>query len=369
MPAAATSLLFWIAAGALASLAAWLIMRFAARAAEGATGGAPDPARAVYQRQIEEIDVLADQGLIPEHERSASRTEAARRLLTTGGAPAEGASQGARRLVLIGAGAAALIALVLYLGFGSPGTQDQAYRTRLTAWRRAEPAALKADEIAAVLRDTLRQRPTDVRLLYLLGNVERAAGDPTAAGIALARAAKLDPANADLQVALGDALEAQAGGKPSPEGEAAFQRALHIDPKNQAARYFLGGAKAGKGDGAGAAALWRSLAADLPATDARRAGLIALAERTEHSQAAPPTAAPSVANVSPDQGAFIRAMVASLAAKLDASPDDPAGWARLVRSYGVLHDDKAQAAALARARTLFAKRPADLQRIEVEVKR
>jgi cytochrome c-type biogenesis protein CcmH len=57
-------------------------------------------------------------------------------------------------------------------------------------------------------------------------------------------------------------------------------------------------------------------------------------------------------------------MVDRLAARLQASPDDPDGWARLVRSYGVLNDGAAQAKALARARRLFAKRPDALAAIE-----
>ena len=215
-----------------------------------------------------------------------------------------------------------------------------------------------------MLNDTLKSRPGDVRLLSLLGNVDRAANDPVAAVSVLTRAVRLEPTNADIRVALGDALEASAGGKPSPDAEAAFRAALAIDPKNQAARYFLGRALASRGQGAEAAAQWRSLAADLPVGDPRRSGLLSLADRTEHPAAAPPQPAPAA-----DQIGFIHTMVASLAARLQANPDDPAGWAQLVRSYGVLGDAKGQDAALARARILFAKRPDDLKRIEAQVKR
>jgi cytochrome c-type biogenesis protein CcmH len=69
------------------------------------------------------------------------------------------------------------------------------------------------------------------------------------------------------------------------------------------------------------------------------------------------------------QQAFIHAMVDRLAARLQASPDDPDGWVRLVRSYGVLKDGAAQAKALARARTIFAGRPDVLARIEAEARR
>ena len=53
-----------------------------------------------------------------------------------------------------------------------------------------------------------------------------------------------------------------------------------------------------------------------------------------------------------------------LAARLAAHPDDPAGWARLVRSYGVLGQTTQRDAALGRARVLFKDRPADLAVVE-----
>jgi cytochrome c-type biogenesis protein CcmH len=61
---------------------------------------------------------------------------------------------------------------------------------------------------------------------------------------------------------------------------------------------------------------------------------------------------------------FIRNMVTSLASRLKASPDDPQGWARLVRSYGVLGDRPAQAQALTEARRLFKDRPEALKTVE-----
>jgi cytochrome c-type biogenesis protein CcmH len=54
---------------------------------------------------------------------------------------------------------------------------------------------------------------------------------------------------------------------------------------------------------------------------------------------------------------MIRAMVARQAAQLQAQPDDPQGWGRLIRSYGILGDQPSQKAALARAQALFKNRP------------
>jgi cytochrome c-type biogenesis protein CcmH len=58
-----------------------------------------------------------------------------------------------------------------------------------------------------------------------------------------------------------------------------------------------------------------------------------------------------------DLSRAIAGMVDSLATRLAAHPDDPSGWVRLVRAYGVLGQSGKQAAALARARGLFAGRP------------
>jgi cytochrome c-type biogenesis protein CcmH len=49
-------------------------------------------------------------------------------------------------------------------------------------------------------------------------------------------------------------------------------------------------------------------------------------------------------------------MVAGLAARLAAQPDDPEGWVRLVRSYAVLGDGVKRDAALKQARVRFASR-------------
>ena len=61
------------------------------------------------------------------------------------------------------------------------------------------------------------------------------------------------------------------------------------------------------------------------------------------------------------EAAFIHSMVDRLAARLKAQPDDPQGWARLIRAYGVLHQDAPRQAAIAEAQRLFKARPNDLK--------
>ncbi len=357
--------LFWTAAAVLAGLCAVLVLVFSARAAKRAMGAGEDPARALYRRQLHDLDDLVDRGLLAEGEREAARAEAGRRLLTLEAAQPE--KVGKPLLPFIAAGAAALAALGLYLWQGSPGVADQPFKARIERWKTTPINNLRPDEMAAVLREVVKTKPNDPKLLALVGRVERSAGDPIAASQYLTRAAKLDPNNPDLYAALGDALAAAAGDKPTPEAVAALNHALQLDPSNQAALYFMGGAKAAEGDRAGAALLWRKLAGELAANDVRRGPLLAMADQVEKGpQAQAPAANPSA--IPAEQAGFIRGMVATLQTRLDAKPDDPAGWARLVRSYKVLGDKPAEDRALARARSLFAKRPSDLAPIEAEAK-
>jgi cytochrome c-type biogenesis protein CcmH len=360
------TILFWPAAATLAVACALLVLSFGARAARRAAAAAEDPTRAVYRRQLHDLDEMVDRGVLDAGEREAARAEAARRLLAEPQATAE--RSGSRRWPLVIAGLAAVVALCLYLKIGAPGTPDQPYRARLAQWQAQPLNSLRPDEVAAQLRELVKHKPNDPRLLALLGRVEQMAGDPVSSVQYLNRAIKLDPNNANLYAALGQALAAASGDKPTPEAEAALNRALTIDPTNQAALYYLGGARAADGDRAGASELWRKLAGELPPADPRRVKLLAAVDQIQSGAASEPETANGTPGMSADQAGFIRGMVASLQAKLDTNPDDPAGWARLVRSYKVLGDKTAEAKALARARALFAKRPADLGPIEAEAK-
>jgi cytochrome c-type biogenesis protein CcmH len=226
--------------------------------------------------------------------------------------------------------------------------------------------------MAAVLKTIAVDHPTDPEVFSFLGKAEMAAGDPFGARKAFAKAADLAPDNPVYQTEMGEARLAGGGDKLSTEdaaaAEAAFRRALALDPKSAPARYALGETRILAGDRAGGVSDWRMLLADLSPSDPRRAMLAADIDRIAaggplQAQAPPP---PPQAGEGIGASTFIRAMVASLAAKLNAHPDDPEGWARLVRSYGVLHDAPAQADALARARRQFAARPDALKPIEAE---
>jgi cytochrome c-type biogenesis protein CcmH len=348
-------LLFWAVAGILTAAAAGLILMRAAGAS--AQAAAVDPAPALYRRQLSEIDDLAERGLMGEAERAAAHAEAGRRLLAATDAPAQvwNADPGARRVVLLILAAAPALALGLYLKLGSPGAVDQPYARRLASWQHANLATLNPPEIAAVLRQATAERPKEAEGFRLLGLAESASNSPIAAVRALKRAAQLAPDRPDIWAMLGQAQVAAAGGKVTSAAEASFQRLLALVPGDPAARYYLAGAKADAGRTAEAVADLTALMAEFPAGDARRAQVQATLARLEGK--------PQLA-VDPQQQAMIQGMVAGLAARLEANPNDPDGWVRLVRAYSVLGDTSKRDAAYATARAKYAGTPRVLEQLD-----
>jgi len=146
----------------------------------------------------------------------------------------------------------------------------------------------------------------------------------------------------ELYSAYGEALTLAAGGAVPAEAERAFTQALKGDPKDFAARYYLGSAYASRRDTARALALWNSLLADAPPNAPWRAELV---DRMAMLKAASGTA--------PDIGV----MVASLAERLKREPNDPDGWQRLIRAYSVLGDSAKAKGALAQARSALRSNP------------
>jgi len=349
-------IVFWAAAGALTAAAAALILMRAARAA--APDAVGDPAAILYRRQLAEIDELADRGLMGEAERKSAHAEAARRLLAASDAPTEAwsAEPKTRKRVLLAVAAVPALTLGLYLALGAPGYRDQPYAERLQAWRTADLNTLTAPEIAAVLRDALKTRGKDPEGWRMLAIAEASSGNTPGAVRALRRGVALAPERNDLRQMLGEALVIQAGGKVEADARAVFAEVLRRDPRDPAARFYLAQAKADDGRGAEAAADLRALLAEMPAGDERRPfveGALAKAEGRPALTQEP----------SPELDA-IRGMVASLAAKLEQSPDDPEGWVRLVRSYSVLGQTAERDAALTKAKARYADRPEILEQLE-----
>jgi cytochrome c-type biogenesis protein CcmH len=380
---------FSIAAVLLSGVAALLILQ---RAAGAARRPEVDPTLTLYRRQLDEIDDLADRGLLAQGELRAARAEAGRRLLnaaqTSTAHPAAvaqadtigpGASRALRRAILACAIAAPLLAMGLYLYRGSPGAPDQPFNARLKTWTQADPGQLTAQQLAAVLEPVVASHPGDATPLIYLARAQAAYGNLPAATQTLRKATRLAPKQAELWADLGQLLVMQNQGQENDASSSAFRQAMVLDPKLPVARYHLARAKIVQGDVAGGLADWRALLAGLPPSG-DRIGLQREIDATAaagHLVAAPseaPTPQPASGAAPPqdgaapadsgDQRAFIQSMVARLAERLRQSPDDPAGWARLIRSYAVLGDAPKMQATLDQAHKVFKNRPEALKTID-----
>ncbi|HEY4985448.1 MAG TPA: tetratricopeptide repeat protein [Bradyrhizobium sp.] len=238
--------------------------------------------------------------------------------------------------------AAAVVALILGVGGGSYlilGAPQLALRSL------EGDDARDLNAMIGKLATVVRERPNDPQGWGLLGRAYLTANDPADAAKAFARSIAASRAGGGqlpsfILSAYGEALTQSSGGAVTPEAEAAFTAALAADPKDKAARYYLGLAHVARGDTAGALALWKSLLADEPASSSVHQDIVnRMADLTARGGGAMPD---------------IDAMVAGLAARLKSQPDDPAGWQRLIRSYAVLGDKDKARAALADARKALA---------------
>ncbi|HEY8699328.1 MAG TPA: tetratricopeptide repeat protein [Rhizomicrobium sp.] len=214
-------------------------------------------------------------------------------------------------------------------------------------------SASDVSSLVAPLVQKVRQNPDDPRGWAFLGRTYLSLNDPADAAAALRRGIAVAPpgARAQLYSAFGEAETLASGGNTPPDAEAAFSLALAANPKDNAARFYLGQLYASRNDRARALALWQSLLADTPPNAPWRAALVdRMAMLTGRGGAAPD----------------IGLMVQSLAARLQLHPDDPEGWQRLIRSYAVLGDKEKAVTALAEARRALKENPAALAQLARE---
>jgi len=251
--------------------------------------------------------------------------------------------------------AGAIALFLLGIGGGTYWMLGQPY----LAWRSAQGVETRdVNGLIALLVKRVRTVPTDLQAWVYLGRGYMGAGDAGDAAKAYARAVTLANAgghpDSGLDTLYGEALVAQANGEVGDEAAAAFRAALNLNPKEQAARFFLGQALAAHGDKAGALDLWNGLLAEVPANSPLHQTLV---DRIALLTAQGGGAAPDP-----------KAMVAGLAARLKDNPDDAAGWQRLIRAYSVLNARAEAQEALATARKTFAGQRGPLAALEAEAK-
>lgn len=260
---------FWILAGLVSALAALLILSSARRGADGLRLAPPDLAA----RELDELDRMKARGLLSDDAWTAARAEAGRRVLATPTASTiETVGKHDSRWVLGTIGLTAAFALGLYTVVGAPGVEDQAYERRVDEWSNSLET-LEPAQIAAVVARVVRAQPNDHQALTMLGAARFEAGDPLGAASAFRRALVIQPEDAQSWARLGEALVRSQQGVVGGDAEAAFRRAVRIDPNQLGARFFLGEAALARGDAAETRAMWEPLIAALDPADPRRIDL------------------------------------------------------------------------------------------------
>jgi cytochrome c-type biogenesis protein CcmH len=346
-------MLQWIAMAVLTAAASLAILAPLYRTRTG--GAAVRAAAAIYRDQLSEIDRDVARGVIAGTEADAARAEISRRLIkeaTVGPAPPR--SGDIRLAVSAGAVGVPLAAIALYLAIGAPAIPDSPLAARQNAPVADQDPAILLARVEA----HLAAAPEDGQGWAVIAPVYARLGRHDDAAKAYANAIRILGSDAHREAGLGEALTAANDGIVTKEARDAFERALATDPDAVRPRFYLALARGQDGDTAAAIAAWRALLADAPAegapwVEAARAELARLERQGPRGPTESDIAAAASLSAE-ERAAMIDGMVASLAERLAAEPNDPEGWERLVRSYVVLGRTGDAATALARAREVFA---------------
>lgn len=214
---------------------------------------------AVYRDQLKEIDRDFERGMISAGEADAARTEIKRRILAAGAAKPARERPASHVLTIVVPITAIVLSLGLYFVVGRPGLPGRPFdpQTVQTAQDAETKAMLgQVEAMVAKLAQRLKDNPNDAKGWRLLGWFYLQMDRVKDGVAALARAAALDPQNADLLSQYGEALVFAAGGTVTPDALKQFDAALARDPKDARARFYRGLALAQSGMEKEALALW-----------------------------------------------------------------------------------------------------------------
>lgn len=237
----------------------------------------------------------------------------------------------------------------VYLYLGHPSLGDQPYKQRLAAWThiaKTEPDSLPPQAMAAVLRQGVAQNGKDPAYWLFLGRIDMIAGNAYDGAKDYEAARNLSPQTFRAWSELGEALTFVSKGAGGKDAEQAFEKALELDPKDARAHFYLGNMAVAQGQYDAGKAHFQAALDTMTADDA---------SRPQVEQALKAAGAAQTADATTK--GRIRGMVAALDAQLKASPDNPEGWARLLRSYDVLGDAAAKDAALKAMQAHYHDRP------------
>ncbi|MEX0645002.1 MAG: tetratricopeptide repeat protein, partial [Parvularculaceae bacterium] len=282
-----------------------------------------------------------------------------------------------RQGAIMGVGAVPLAAIALYLGIGAADRISPAPSATSGAVSGVDPAR-PVSELLADLEKRLADNPNDMNGWVTLGESYAEFNRYADAAKAFAKAVDLDPNSAFLQAAHGEALVLANRGSVTDEANAAFARALDVEPREPRARYYLALRRYQQGDKAEALKALAALVNDAPdgapwlpiaqnelvsvAMELKQtleeAGLSESAQaRLEQMMAAQSKGAPDAI------GADRATEIAAIEALISSGEAKYTDWLRLADVHRAAGDRGKAEETLARARERYAAAPFVLQEI------
>ena len=381
-------MLLWIILACLTAIVLLVLLRpLASAGSDDRSVDAFDSA--VYRDQLGEIESDRARGLIGEEEAEAARVEIARRLLAAD-SKAE-ASAGissdtgrARAATIAVAVALPLLALGLYIVYGSPRLPDQPLAARLQ-----DPSSdQNLEALVARVEARLREHPEEGEGWDVIAPVYMGWQRYADAADAYAQAIRLLGESAKRLSGQGQALVLANNGVVTEEARRALERAVALDQTLLEPRILLAIAKEQDGQFQAAIEDWRALLDKAP-KDAPWREMVEkkIVTAEAHLASKPMTEAegstsqqlekgPGDADLAASQNpaaqnmnlaerqAMIETMVQRLATKLDQDGGDLAGWLKLVRAYSVLERKADALKALERAKSQFSGNAEALQQLD-----
>lgn len=394
----------WIVLGALTALVAGYVLWPILRNARSASADAGDDHLAdmdedelqrdlaVYRDQLAEIGRDIERGVLTGEQADAARTEVQRRILATDQriSTRQQSGEAATRISRLRPAVAIFTLLLfvggigLYLDLGRPDLRDRPIASRtdeIMAARQAnENDASRNDALNRAVQDLsnrLLENPDDLKGWELLGASLMALGRAEEAQTAFLEAVKQSGRDGDYLAMYAESVIRANNGQVNTIARGALEEAAQSGSKDPRIQYFLGLADAQNGNVAAAIDRWIVLvngapsdAGWLPMVLARidEAALAQGIDITGRIKITPPMASnapagprgPSredmeaAAEMSPEERQeMILGMVSQLADKLAENPENPEGWARLIRAYMVIGQPDQAKQAYDNARQVF----------------
>jgi cytochrome c-type biogenesis protein CcmH len=371
---------FWIAAAVLTAVVVSLLARpLMKKAAPVDLGGGTD--LAVYRDQLAELERERTRGLVEAAQAASMETEISRRMLNAAreAQPVQTTTAPSRKLTGIIAILFPVAGLAIYLAVGQPDMPGLPLAARDVTGAQDPAKVLAAvDEI----KGRLKPVKDDLDRWVMVAEAYEKLGRPKEAVATFRTAKEIAPEDHAITAALGEALIAADGGAVGEEAKKLFESIPANSQSSPEARFYLALAAAQAGDMKTALRGWQALLADSPADagwiDATRERIASAAQAmgldpAKETPDPKPAAGPipddvplqggpeteegkAIKQLPPDQQQqMIESMVAKLAARLEANPDDAQGWRRLARAYQVMRQPGKAKEALDRAAAADAK--------------